>query len=407
DQLQITLGSHTGASLNKREQIGALTVFGWLQDSREMGGLRDACEFLIKISEDSPLVLRLDALEAASPPMLTLLQRLARQLDLRPSKLLLLCTLTEEEPERITGLRTSLQALADTETTVEFLEIPPLMKEALHTLSAQSLAVETSGIFDSAKPSESLVELLAHPQSPVRAVAQRTLANETDPSVLPLLVSALRSKTADTRLRAVELVLNIDDPAVLELLLERLDDSRAKVARRAVQGIAESHDPRVEVELLTRAFRERWILRSSAYAILAIVAREQQTLEPMLGAGHVDSLLRGLASKDPFIAGTCATALAGIGFRSSDPDVSLWLNSHVPDRLVGTVSGDIYFNDFSALQGPALQRLEQIAILFDEQGFAQIGDDHIGPRRGSHRPRPVGVPQHPTDRRRQRHRVVG
>ncbi len=206
-----------------------------------------------------------------------------------------------------------------------------------------------------------LVELLAHPQSPVRAVAQRTLANETDPSVLPLLVSALRSKTADTRLRAVELVLNIDDPAVLELLLERLDDSRAKVARRAVQGIAESHDPRVEVELLTRAFRERWILRSSAYAILAIVAREQQTLEPMLGAGHVDSLLRGLASKDPFIAGTCATALAGIGFRSSDPDVSLWLNSHVPDRLVGTVSGDIYFNDFSALQGPALQRLEQIA----------------------------------------------
>jgi len=206
-----------------------------------------------------------------------------------------------------------------------------------------------------------LAELLQHPQSPVRAIAQRALSKERDPSVLPLLLPALNSRIADTRLRAVELVLHIDDPAVLELLLDRLDDPRAKVAARAVQGIAESEDPRVEVELLTRAFRERWILRSSAYAILAIIAREEQTLEPMLGAGHVDSLLRGLASRDPFISGTCATALAGIGFRSSDPEVSLWLNSHVPDRLVGTVSGDVYFDDFSALQAPALVRLEQIA----------------------------------------------
>jgi HEAT repeat protein len=216
-----------------------------------------------------------------------------------------------------------------------------------------------------------MAELLDHPQSPVRSAAQKVLIKWKGPELVVVLEPILNSERSDARLRAVDLLTGITDPRVLELLLDHIDDRTAKVAARAVDGVAVSTDPRTQFELLAIAFGERWILRRSAYALLAIIEREDRSLEPILGESHVEALLRGSTSSDPFIAGTCAAALAGIGFRSEDHLASEWLDKEVPERLVWTVMGQEFFDDHSSLQGSALRRLKQVAgISFGADGPA-------------------------------------
>lgn len=205
-----------------------------------------------------------------------------------------------------------------------------------------------------------LAGLLDHPQSPVRASARRALVPLAGPELVPFLAPLLDSRRSDTRESAIQLLGTIDDPAVLELLLAHVDDPKAHVAWSAVRALAASRDPRIEVELLAAAFRERWVLRPGAYALLAIVEREDRTLEPILGSAHVDKLLGGLQSNDPFIAGSCATALAGIGFRSDELQTTEWLDHDVVETLVAAISGQEFFDDHSSLQEPALRRLKLV-----------------------------------------------
>ncbi len=205
-----------------------------------------------------------------------------------------------------------------------------------------------------------LVALLDHPQQPMRNEALRRLRAEPTRELLGLLVAPLQSKRAETRLRAVELVCAIDDPGVLDLLFEHIDDPSARVASRAVAAIADSADPRVELELEGRSFQSRWILRENAFALLAILDREDRTLCPLLGERNIELLLGGMQSSDPLIYGTCAAALAGIGYRSAEPEATGWLDREVTGRLISAVAGREFHSDFSALQPRALRRLRTI-----------------------------------------------
>ena len=200
-----------------------------------------------------------------------------------------------------------------------------------------------------------LAELLGHPQSTLRTAAQRVLAEQSGPAMLGALLGALEHDLTDTRLRAVQLVSGVRDPAVLPLLLQRLKDRSSLVASRAVSSLAALDDERVADELLRRAFGMRWILREGAYALLAIVEREDRSMTPILNDSHVDPLLGGLDTNDAFVSGACAVALAGIGFRSELP--ATWLDRRVPHRLVRVVGGEEFHNDYSALQPVALRRL--------------------------------------------------
>jgi len=212
-------------------------------------------------------------------------------------------------------------------------------------------------------------ELLDHPQFPVRAAAERLLAGRIDGTRVGLLAPALESTRGDTRYRAVDILARIDDPVTTDLLLARIADPRAKVAWRAVEALARSSDPGVTDRLLAIAFGERWILRESSYAVLALVEREDFRLEAILSGDHTPALLRGLTSSDPFVSGACAVALAGIGFRSSRSVDSPWLDRDVPERLLSTVVGDVFFDDYSSLKLPSLRRLEQIAgVSFGPRG---------------------------------------
>ncbi|MDE0914714.1 MAG: HEAT repeat domain-containing protein [Planctomycetota bacterium] len=208
-----------------------------------------------------------------------------------------------------------------------------------------------------------LCELLDHPQSPVRTAAHRSLKGSPYPAPLSALSSTLRSRNGDARLKATDLLSSIAGSEATDLLLDLIDDPSPRVARRAVEALAQREDPVITDTLLALAFGERWVLRSGACALLAIVECEDTRLEPILGDAHTAALLRGLESKDEFVAGACATALAGIGFRSNSPDTSIWLEEAVPARLVRVVSGFTYFDDYESLSEPALRRLKQISGL--------------------------------------------
>ena len=206
-----------------------------------------------------------------------------------------------------------------------------------------------------------LAGLVAHRQNVVRAAAHRLLADEPRPEWIPLLAAALESRSADARFRAVDLVASTGSAQAIPVLMEHLDDARSKVAARVVDFLARHPDPSIEPMLLERAFGERWILRPAAFALLALVEREDARLLPILGPGHSEALLKGANSQDPFVASTCALALAGIGFRSDDPLSTSWLDSTVPGLLMDVLAGRAYFEEREALTAPVVRRLQLIS----------------------------------------------
>ena len=179
--------------------------------------------------------------------------------------------------------------------------------------------------------------------------------------LLSALVTPLSSKRASTRAAAIALIAQIEGSASLDLLLEHLDDSSPTVCDKVLDALVRRDDKLLDVELLKRAFSERYILRPSAYALLAVMDREDHDRRSILDERHARSLLAGLEARDPLVSGTCAAALAGIGFRTEASESTAWLNAAVPTQLVATVSGATFHPDYASLQPRALRRLELIS----------------------------------------------
>lgn len=205
------------------------------------------------------------------------------------------------------------------------------------------------------------VALLDHPTATMRGAAERALRKQIGPALVPLLAEKLESKRGETRLAAVGLLADVDDPSVVDLLFAHLADPKPSVALATGRALASRPGTAIDARLLSVAFKQRWILRDSSYALLCILDREDRALTPILDETHVEPLLEGLKSNDPFVGGTCAAALSGIGFRSQRTHQTGWLDQEVVDRLVLAVSGKVFHDDFSALAGPALARLRLIS----------------------------------------------
>lgn len=210
-----------------------------------------------------------------------------------------------------------------------------------------------------AKPAY-FAELLEHPTGAMRAASERVLRRQLGPKLVPVLAPYAGVKNSETRRLALGLLVDVDDPAVVELAFAHLADPKPSVAQLALHALASRPGADVDAGLLSRAFRQRWVLREGAYALLAIVEREDRTLQPILDERHVDPLLAGLASSDVFVSGSCAAALAGIGFRSAHPRDTPWLDRDVVDRLVNALSGRVFHDDLGSLSGPAASRLTLI-----------------------------------------------
>ena len=203
-----------------------------------------------------------------------------------------------------------------------------------------------------------LVEMLDSPNGSLRTQAARELRPLLGKAGVAVLAPALESKRGETRLEAVSLAGGLPDPEATDVLLAHLPDSSPRVASQVISELAGRKDDSLDPKLLALAFHERWILRSEAYALLAILEREDVGSRGILDDTQIEPLLAAMESNDPFVSGACASALAGIGFRSIKVREATWLDQAVLDRLVGVVSGKVFHNDFSALQGPALRRLQ-------------------------------------------------
>jgi HEAT repeat protein len=206
-----------------------------------------------------------------------------------------------------------------------------------------------------------LCDLLDHRQGAVRQAASKHLERLLSPGLLSPLREALKAKRISTRVEAISLIAQINDPSSLGTLLEHLDDSSPTVCERVLSALVRREDERLDVELLKLAFGERWILRSSSYALLAVIDREDQGKRAILDERHARSLLIGLEARDPMVSGACAAALAGIGFRCAPSDSNTWLDAMVPTKLVAAVSGVDFHPDYASLQPRALRRLELIS----------------------------------------------
>lgn len=208
---------------------------------------------------------------------------------------------------------------------------------------------------------ELLIELLQHPQKPVRIAARRHLDGKLGPEDLPLLEQILASKRTETRAIALELIEDIDDPAVLSLLFAHLDDRSSRVANGVIEALSARADDTIELELLARALPRQFILRENAYALLAIVERENVQLKAILEDRHIEPLLKGLRNSDPVVRGSCAAALAGVGYRSGQPFATTWLDRDVMGTMIHSISGREYHSDFTAMQPRVLARLRLLS----------------------------------------------
>lgn len=206
-----------------------------------------------------------------------------------------------------------------------------------------------------------LVALLDHPQSTLRSAVERLLSERLTGEDLPLLARALSAERTDTRVRALELVGQQSGEGALDLLFARLDDSRPQVAQRAAEILASRPDETVEARLLQLAFETKALFRQQCYALVALVEREDRRGETIVGEDRVEVLVQNLASVSPFARGAAAVTLAGIGYRSESSESNEWYRLRVPHELVSTVVADEWHKDFSALQTPALRRLERLS----------------------------------------------
>jgi len=217
---------------------------------------------------------------------------------------------------------------------------------------------------------ELLIGLLDHPTSAMRTAAQRALSGRVDASSLTLLAVHLGSKRAHTRQLALSLITDVDDPSVRLLIASRLGDATAKVAIRAADLLAGLEDEAVTGMLLENVFGPGDLDREGAYALLALIQREDRRRVPLLGEQHIDALLASMRNVDiEVVAGASAAALAGIGFRSEAGVGGTWLDREVPHTLVRVSSGAVFHADFSALQPTALARL----ALITGQNFGRNG----------------------------------
>lgn len=206
-----------------------------------------------------------------------------------------------------------------------------------------------------------LVELLDHPQSSMRMAAERELLVGARPEWIGALALGLQADRADARARALNVLGRIDDPAAASALLSRLADPSAQVAWRAAERLGDHPSPELDRQLRERAFAGRLLFREQAYALLALVEREDRRNTPLMDELDVPVLLANLNSALPVVSGASAIALAGIGFRSEDREASRWLELEVPHELVRILVGETFHRDFSALEGPARRRLSLLS----------------------------------------------
>jgi len=214
-----------------------------------------------------------------------------------------------------------------------------------------------------------LVELLNHKRSAMRKVAGKQYRSRISELDLPALFELTSSERSDSRALALELLSSFATPKIDQILLVGLGDSVSRVASKAVELLAKriqgAKDPLL-VSLLSEARLAGYADNRGANAMLAVIEAEDRLGLSLVPTSETVNLLIHMRKGEPFVAAVSAIALAGIGFRSEEHMGSLDLE--VPHALVSSISGGVYFPEYTQIRPSAIRRLSQITGQF-------LGDD--------------------------------
>lgn len=190
---------------------------------------------------------------------------------------------------------------------------------------------------------------------------------ELGPSTLLRLKASDHSEVRElsyaklAQLDGVSATLMGGEDALNKELLAGLADSSAKVAEAASLGIASRisgpKDPLIQK--LLRDYRLRDVNdHRGAQALVALIKAEERLGEALINEEEGLYLLIMMQRGTPFVRAATATALAGIGFRSTQP--SPWLDNEVTSTLITSIAGEEYYPEFNEIRDSSLRRLERI-----------------------------------------------
>lgn len=213
-----------------------------------------------------------------------------------------------------------------------------------------------------------LLELTANRSGGVRRAALDALRTT---SLGPAALLGLKtSRHSEVREHAY-IALGGLDPAGVEVLggpealhnelFAGLDDTSTKVRLAAARGLAArvtGPEDALTADLLREAQSARAEGGRGALALFALVEAEDRLGKALLPEDDALFLLILMRQGEPFTRAVAATALAGVGFRSSS-EVE-WLDDEVVVALIQGIAGESYFPEFASLQPATLRRLERI-----------------------------------------------
>ncbi len=218
---------------------------------------------------------------------------------------------------------------------------------------------------------ELLVKLLDHKRSAVRKIAAKQYRERVTVVDRPTLFTMAGSERSDARSLALELLAAYPGSDVDSVLLEGLEDRVARVASDASallsKRVTGEGDPLLAA-LILKARVAGYDDNAGAHALLTVIEAEDRLGLSVVPAAEAINLLIHMRKGEPFVSAVCAIALAGIGFRSEEHMESLDLE--VPHTLVASVSGGVYYPEYSIVRPAAIRRLSQITGQF-------LGDDGV------------------------------
>jgi HEAT repeat protein len=216
---------------------------------------------------------------------------------------------------------------------------------------------------------EATVRLLGHPKRQMRTVAEARLSERPNPAHLPKLLQFLNyGRDNDVRLRAARLLAAFPDSADARLgLRNALKGESMDVAMLAVRSLAGDGNAET-IAWLHDEFLAAPTEIEAAYLLFGILHHQDESTSLLIRADLEERLRFLLHTKDPFISGTAAAALAEYAFRADLSGSLVELERGLPVVLVRAIGGAEFYPQYARFAPLAERSLRRITgVHFTDQ----------------------------------------
>lgn len=143
-------------------------------------------------------------------------------------------------------------------------------------------------------------------------------------------------------------------------LLAALEDDKAEVAAAAAAALAHQMDEATAAKLEKQMVEPTRMLRSRAYALLALVERDRLGGEPRMRDALAPPAIRLLSSRDPFAVAVASAALADLARRSELPEVTDLADRALVPALIKATYPAAFSDDLQQIKPLTLERLREL-----------------------------------------------